>query len=280
MCHRRCRQEYGSRQCPHRQDRRPRARSAAVVALRHSKLRTSGLEDHSAVLRLLAKRHHDLDADRTGRCRLHTLLCCWSLVAFPANFPAARPPLELRHIRPTDQVGSNVAASRSSSSPRSGRGPRSPRPQGPHHQRGRPVGDDRDPRFGVGPVMAAYLIGYRGDVRRFPAAGHYARYNATAPIGASSGPRARHRVNPPGTASSTTRCTRRDHPDPQRHPRPGVLPPQTRRRQDPQRSDARTQTTHQRRCLPTAPHRHGPLRKGPGGQPGNGSKSSVAGSHP
>jgi transposase len=32
------------------------ARSAAVVALRHSRLRLVGLEDHSAVLRLLAKR--------------------------------------------------------------------------------------------------------------------------------------------------------------------------------------------------------------------------------
>src|SRR5205807_2172520 len=52
--------------------------------------------------------------------------------------------------------------------------------------------------FGVGPIMAAYLIGYSGDIRRFPSAGHYARYNATAPIEASSGPNARHRLNPRG----------------------------------------------------------------------------------
>lgn len=52
--------------------------------------------------------------------------------------------------------------------------------------------------FGVGPVLAAYLIGYSGDVRRFPTAGHYARYNGTAPIEASSGPRVRHRLNPRG----------------------------------------------------------------------------------
>ncbi len=51
---------------------------------------------------------------------------------------------------------------------------------------------------GVGPIVAAYLIGYSGDVRRFPSAGHYARYNATAPIEASSGPRVRHRLNPNG----------------------------------------------------------------------------------
>ena len=46
--------------------------------------------------------------------------------------------------------------------------------------------------------MAAYLIGYSGDVRRFATAGHYARYNGTAPIEASSGPRVRHRLNPRG----------------------------------------------------------------------------------
>ena len=41
------------------------ARSAAVVALRHSSLRQVRADDHVAVLRLLAKRHHDLVAART-----------------------------------------------------------------------------------------------------------------------------------------------------------------------------------------------------------------------
>jgi hypothetical protein len=50
----------------------------------------------------------------------------------------------------------------------------------------------------VGPIVAAYLLGYTGDVGRFPSAGHYARYNATAPIEASSGPIVRHRLNPRG----------------------------------------------------------------------------------
>jgi transposase len=51
---------------------------------------------------------------------------------------------------------------------------------------------------GVGPIVACYLIGYSGDMGRFPSAGHYARYNATAPIEASSGPKVRHRLNPNG----------------------------------------------------------------------------------
>ena len=52
--------------------------------------------------------------------------------------------------------------------------------------------------FGVGPIWAAYLIGYSGDVDRFATKGHYARYNATAPLNASSGPNPRHRLNDRG----------------------------------------------------------------------------------
>jgi transposase len=48
---------------------------------------------------------------------------------------------------------------------------------------------------GVGRIVAAYLIGSSGDIRRFPSAGHYPRYNATAPTEASSGPHRRHRLN-------------------------------------------------------------------------------------
>jgi transposase len=51
---------------------------------------------------------------------------------------------------------------------------------------------------GVGHVVAAIILGHTGDIARFPTAGHYARYNATAPIEASSGPRTRHRLNPRG----------------------------------------------------------------------------------
>ena len=52
--------------------------------------------------------------------------------------------------------------------------------------------------YGVGPIGAAIIVGHSGDIRRFPTAGHYARYNGTAPIEASSGPKARHRLNPRG----------------------------------------------------------------------------------
>ena len=116
--------------------------------------------------------------------------------------------------------------------------------------------------------------------RRFPTAGHYARYNATAPIEASSGPTiappAQPRRQPPTQPRDPHR---RRHPDPPRHPRTRLLPPQTRRGQQPQRSDPRPETTHQRRRLPPTPSPtpHADDDTGPGGQPGTTLTSSVAG---
>jgi transposase len=174
------------------------ARAAAVVALRHSQLRTVALEDHSAVLRLLAKRHHDLVAHRTRVvCRLHTVLCLLVAGGVPRQLSAARAAAELRRIRPDTQIGCE-------------------RRRLAHELLTEVRAADRDlvalkariasavgassttvtDVFGVGSIMAAYLIGYSGDVRRFPTAGHYARYNGTAPIEASSGPRVRHRLTP------------------------------------------------------------------------------------
>ena len=49
--------------------------------------------------------------------------------------------------------------------------------------------------YGVGPIVAAFLIGYTGDITRFPSTDHYAAYNGTAPIEVSSGGKKRHRLS-------------------------------------------------------------------------------------
>jgi transposase len=51
---------------------------------------------------------------------------------------------------------------------------------------------------GIGPIGAAIILGAVGDIGRFPTPGHFASYNATAPIDASSGNHNRHRLNPRG----------------------------------------------------------------------------------
>ena len=50
----------------------------------------------------------------------------------------------------------------------------------------------------MGPVTAALVLGHSGEVGRFAARNHYASYNGTAPLEASSGPTKRHRLNPRG----------------------------------------------------------------------------------
>ena len=78
---------------------------------------------------------------------------------------------------------------------------------------------------------------------------------------------------------------RRGHPDPPRHPRPGVLPAQARRRQDPGRGDALPEAQDLRRPVPAADRRRQSRRcrvveAGPGGHRGASHESSAAGSHP
>jgi transposase len=176
------------------------ARSAAIVALRHPRLRAVGAEDHTAVLRLLAKRHHDLVARRTQSiCRLHAVLCVLVAGGLPRRLSAARAAAELRRVRRADAVGlerRRVAHELLAEVRRVDveLGVLKARITVAVAASGTTVTDV----FGVGPIVAAYLLGYSGDAARFASAGHYARYNGTAPIEASSGPKARHRLNPRG----------------------------------------------------------------------------------
>jgi transposase len=52
--------------------------------------------------------------------------------------------------------------------------------------------------YGIGPMIAAELIGYSGDVRRFANRDAYASYDGMAPVEFSSGGRTVHRVSERG----------------------------------------------------------------------------------
>jgi transposase len=176
------------------------ARSAAVVALRHSRLRVVAVEDHSTLLRLFAKRHHDLVAHRTRAiCRLHAVLCQLVAGGLPKHLAATRAATELRHIRPVDAISiqrRRIALELLSEVRRADTdlAELKTRITAAVSASATTVTNV----IGVGPVIAAYLIGYSGEITRFPTAGHYGRYNGTAPIEASSGPNPRHRLNPRG----------------------------------------------------------------------------------
>ena len=49
--------------------------------------------------------------------------------------------------------------------------------------------------YGIGDIGAATIVSIIGDVRRFPTRGHFAAFNGTAPLDASSGDVTRHRHN-------------------------------------------------------------------------------------
>jgi len=176
------------------------ARAAAIVALRHPDLRCVEREDQVQVLRLLARRHHQLTAGRTrAACRLHTALALMVEGGLPNRLSADRAARALRSIRPTDGVGverKRIALEFLNEIRRHDRA------IAQLHTRIVAAVGAADTTVtdvhGVGPIVACYLIGYTGDITRFPSAGHYARYNATAPIEASSGPKVRHRLNPNG----------------------------------------------------------------------------------
>jgi hypothetical protein len=117
--------------------------------------------------------------------------------------------------------------------------------------------------FGVGPVVAAMVIGYTGDVGRFRDRDHFAAYTGTAPIERSSGGRITHRLSRRGNRQLNP-PHRGDHPDPlPALPGPRVLRAQGRRRQDQEGSCACAQPAHRRCRLPTAPHRR-PHEQRPG----------------
>ena len=173
------------------------ARAVAVAALRARTLPQLTVEDHTTVLRVWSRRYHDLGRLRTQAvCRLHTLLC--ELVpggvrkqlrtsqavavvdGIVADSPVAQAKLELARDLVADlqridgqrrevkrRVARAVAAAPSTITE----------------------------VYGVGPIVAATVLGYVRDVRRFPSRDRFASYNGTAPIEVSSGDRKIYRLS-------------------------------------------------------------------------------------
>jgi transposase len=169
------------------------ARSVAVAALRSSTLAEVQAEDHAVVMKMWAKRHRDLARQHTRvASRLHAVLC--ELV--PGGFTGEISPAQATRLLDVIEPVGAVAAAR--------------------HELARELVADlvrldvqrREARrritaavtaskttvtevFGVGPIVAATVIGDVGDVSRFPTRDHFAAYNGTAPIEVSSGERRR-----------------------------------------------------------------------------------------
>ncbi len=176
------------------------ARSVAIVALRQPGLRVVEAEDHVAVLRMLAKRHKQLAGLKTqAAARLHAVLATLVPGGLGKEMVPRQASALLRRVRPAtlvEEERKRIAHELLREVRRldKERKASKARLKVAIEAAGTTVTDI----YGVGPVVAGLLIGYTGDVSRFTTRHHYASYNGTAPIDASSGQHQRHRLNPRG----------------------------------------------------------------------------------
>ena len=176
------------------------ARSVAIAALRHPGLCRVGRDDHARVLKLLVKRHRDLGRLKNQTaCRLHALLMELVPGGMAASMTVTRANALLDSIDSDDQmVRHRVDVARDLVDDIARYDHQLAASKRRLMTAVQASGTTLVDIVGVGPVTAAMIIGQTGDVNRFPTAAHFASYNATAPIEASSGSQHRHRLNPRG----------------------------------------------------------------------------------
>ena len=173
------------------------ALSVAVAALRQPGLAVVRREDHAQILRMLAKRHLELTGLRTQAvCRLHAVLVLLRPGGMTRRLSADKASRMLQGMRNLDVIGEQR---RAMARTHLGDIRRLDRELKANKQRIRTAvaasGTTVTDVYGVGPIVAAFLIGYSGDMTRFESAGHYASYNGTAPIEVSSGGKKKHRLS-------------------------------------------------------------------------------------
>jgi transposase len=142
------------------------ARSVAVAALRSAACLPVRADDHAAVLKVWAKRYRDLSRARNQAARILEAAGPRGAAGAARWVLAAQLLAGLRRIdiQRRDVQPKLAAAVRAS-------------------------GTAATEIFGVGPAVAAAVIGDAGDISRFASQDHFAAYNGTAPVGVSFGGR-------------------------------------------------------------------------------------------
>ena len=173
------------------------ARSVAVAALRSASRREVAADDHAAVLKVWAKRHRDLGRTRTQvACRLHAVLCELIPGGVSKRISAAQAGPLLEGIRPSGAVETarcELAAEFLADLRRIDAQMRDAKNKLTVAIRASAT--TLTEVFGVGPIVAATVIGEARGVSRFASRDHFAAYNGTAPIEVSSGRRKIYRLS-------------------------------------------------------------------------------------
>jgi len=176
------------------------AHSVALAATRMTGLRPVADDQQLAVLRILADRRRALGEDHTRMVsQLHHLLLELIPGGAKKDLSAAQAKALLAKVCPRDAAGKarrRVAAELISDLERA-------------YQRKKAAnkelnallaatGSTLTSLHGIGPSGAARLLAEAGDVTRFPDKAHFASWDGTAPIDASSGDQVRHRLSRAG----------------------------------------------------------------------------------
>jgi len=173
------------------------ARAVAIAALRQPGLAVVHLEDHTAVLRMVAKRHLELTGLRTqAACRLHATLAVLRPSGMARRLSVKNATAMLASMRPVTPIASQRKAMARQHLGDIRRLDKERKANQVLIRRAVTAsGTTMTDIYGVGPVVAALLIGYTGNIARFATADRYAAYNGTAPVEYSSGGKKRHRLS-------------------------------------------------------------------------------------
>jgi transposase len=264
------------------------ALSVAVAALRSRSQREVTAEDHPAVLKVWSKRHRDLARLRNQvACRLHAVLCDLVPGGISKEISAAQAARILGQVTPSGAV--ELARAELAAEFLEDMRRLDSQLRGTKKKLAAAVkasGTTLVEIFGVGPVIAGTVIGDVAEVSRFPSRGHFASYNGTAPAEVSSGNRKIHRLSLRGNRrinhaihmAAITQIRHR-HSEGRAYYEKKLAEGKTHKealrslkRRISDAIFARLQADARQAAAARA--------KGPGGQPGNDSASSAAGSHP
>ena len=265
------------------------ARSVAIAALRSATRREVTADDHAAVLKVWSKRHRDLGRARNQvACRLHAVICELVPGGISKEITAAKAAAVLERAEPSGAVETarcELAAEFLEDLRRFDVQMRETKKKLAVVVKA--AGTTLTEIFGVGPVVTATVIGDVTSVSRFPGRDHFAAYNGTAPIEVSSGNRKIYRLSRRGNRrinhaihmAAVTQIRHR-HSDGRayydRKLAEGKTHKEALRCLKRRISDAifaRLQADARRAAAAAG-------IRGPGGQPGNDSVASAAGSHP
>jgi transposase len=265
------------------------ARSVAVAALRSTARREVRPDGHTAVLKVWSKRHRDLGRTRTQvACRLHAVLCELVPGGLSKDITAAQAARVLESAQPSGAVAlarCELAAEFIGDLRRIDAQMRGTRQKLTAAVRA--TGTTTTGIFGVGPVIAAIVIGCVADVSRFASRDHFAAYNGTAPIEVSSGNRKIYRLSRRGNRrlnhaihmAAITQIRYR-HSDGRAYYDRKIAEGKTHKEALRSLKRRISDAIFARLQADARQVEAAARTEGPGGQPGNDSVASAAGSHP